>query len=481
MTESPMDKSEHKITSEPDPTIDKTEDPDENPFIFKTIDNIKTIDNQTLVLLEECQEGIEICSIPLMNDDKDAMFSICRSIDDILQCFNTFDKKCTELLVKDSISDITKLLQWMCQQLSEIVQTDIEKNDIPDEYLKEFGLPDDTEFDQSEKDRKDEHPIPHRSDIYNLTDNGILYVRPVCGNLTDNDPKILLLSDTTVDITAHCVNGQQKFLTKDFVQYQLSASLTPHQQRCQLFRKQGINTYTVDITIDNYILHHKTSIYTVTCTYDDYSSNITKIHHIIPGLYGSKLSDSYVSPVLDSSNVKLTVQNVLDQDLVNQPMTLDRKYSLFGTWIDTKSVPIGLRPVSCKVISGKNDSYDLLKAGCGDGIIFKQSEGFMIKGSTFRSPYFQGFHLSGSPEVTFQCTFATCSKVCDGSSCEINCGEPEIQITNAKLDSCTGYTFENECIYSCKDGYDQINDGIITCGGDGIWTKPIITCTLSGE
>ncbi|XP_071101025.1 vitelline envelope sperm lysin receptor-like [Haliotis cracherodii] len=79
---------------------------------------------------------------------------------------------------------------------------------------------------------------------------------------------------------------------------------------------------------------------------------------------------------------------------------------------------LGLRPSSCDMVgSDTGHRYALLRAGCGDGIIFPRRSGFISYGLEAFSPYFESVTLSAESYLKFECNFTLCSSMCGGSSC----------------------------------------------------------------
>nr|UNY67739.1 VEZP12 [Haliotis tuberculata] len=94
-----------------------------------------------------------------------------------------------------------------------------------------------------------------------------------------------------------------------------------------------------------------------------------------------------------------------------------------GKLVILKAVLVGNHPteasfhaLSCKAICNKKE-YVILNAGCGDGTVISQRNGFTTKGKVAVSPIFRFFRMDLNKPVMFQCTFIIC-KNCDGNSCE---------------------------------------------------------------
>ncbi|XP_067659312.1 uncharacterized protein [Haliotis asinina] len=94
-----------------------------------------------------------------------------------------------------------------------------------------------------------------------------------------------------------------------------------------------------------------------------------------------------------------------------------------GRLVMLKAVLVGNYPaeasfhaVTCKAICNKKE-YVILNAGCGDGSVISQKNGFTTKGKVAVSPIFRFFRMELAKPLMFECTFIIC-KSCDGDSCE---------------------------------------------------------------
>ncbi|XP_046549017.1 mucin-5AC-like [Haliotis rubra] len=116
-----------------------------------------------------------------------------------------------------------------------------------------------------------------------------------------------------------------------------------------------------------------------------------------------------------TSSITLDVVNVLGQSIAG-PIPLARKVQLLATASGASSEQ-GLRPVACDAVSADGHRYSVLRAGCGDGIIFAKNQGFTTKGLQAFSPYFKTFKIRKDSSLKFECNFTLCDSVCDGNSC----------------------------------------------------------------
>ncbi|ESO96387.1 hypothetical protein LOTGIDRAFT_239312 [Lottia gigantea] len=300
-----------------------------------------------------------------------------------------------------------------------------------------------------------------------------------CGKKIDNDPVLKILTDVDIWATAKCNGGDQEFTSTDSVHYVLPAAISTKGNRCLFYQRENSDHYYVEVLVfygerDSLILT-KQKIVTAICNYGDFGKDSSAEQTIVDGPMAPTGIHNIVGDTVPSSELTLSIQTVDDQDAVG-PLALDRRYSLFGTYTGSLA-NVGLKPVSCDAVSKNGDRYSVLIAGCGDGMIFDRTEGFITLGKTFRSPYFVAFHLSTSVDLSFDCNVTLCIPNCDGSSCETDCGiVTAFPISNSELDTCTGTKFEDTCTFMCTTGHDKTGTGISTCGADGIWTVPKISC-----
>ncbi|ESO83787.1 hypothetical protein LOTGIDRAFT_132769 [Lottia gigantea] len=238
-----------------------------------------------------------------------------------------------------------------------------------------------------------------------------------CGaNVAANDPVISILTDVEITAAAKCQGGDKNFVSDDSVHYTLPAAFTARDSRCLLYRRESSEHYVVDVEIhygeQGSLILTKQKILTAICNFGDHGKDDSAQHSIREGPIAPIEIQSIVGETIPKSELTLSVQTVDDQDAV-VPMALDRRYSVYGTYTGSLS-NVGLKPVSCDAVSDSGDRYSVLRAGCGDGLIFDRSEGFTTLGTTFRSPYFVAFHLSSSTNLAFDCNVTLCSPSCDG-------------------------------------------------------------------
>ncbi|ESO98449.1 hypothetical protein LOTGIDRAFT_159256 [Lottia gigantea] len=311
--------------------------------------------------------------------------------------------------------------------------------------------------------------------------NSIIDVTIDCGaNEAANSAVLNILTDVDISAIAKCKNGEKSFITTDSVHYTLPATLTTRDNLCELNQKDGSDNFDIEVEVhygelDGLILT-KTKLVTVVCTYSDHGKDDSGQHSIRDGPQAYIEKQSIVGGSVPKAELSLSIQTVDDQDAVGS-IALDRRYSLFGSYTGAQQ-NVGLKPVSCDAISDDGERYAVLVAGCGDGLIFDRTDGFVTTGKTFRSPYFFAFHLAHSANLNFDCNVTLCTPNCEGTSCETVCGPvTSFVIPNIQLEQCTGNNkYQDTCSFICNDGYDKSGVAISTCGADGIWTVPDIAC-----
>ncbi|XP_050411285.1 sushi, von Willebrand factor type A, EGF and pentraxin domain-containing protein 1 isoform X2 [Patella vulgata] len=311
-------------------------------------------------------------------------------------------------------------------------------------------------------------------------DNYILEISVNCGTAKGNNPVVNILTDVAISARARCYGGDQSFTTTDKVHYTLPGTLTSAKKTCRWHQRTGSYTYTVDVLVRygevGSLILTKDKIRTVVCTYDQYGKDASPQHTILDNFIAPRELGTIIGSIVPSSQLKLSIQDVHNKD-VKGDMNIDRKYTIYGKYTGP-SKGVGLKPVQCDAVSSSGKRYAILRAGCGDGLIFRKGDGFITSGTTFRSPYFEGYHLDDSKSLSVECNVTLCTN-CAGSSCDTVCnGPPGFVVTNGKRGSCVGgYKYRSICTYICNPGYNKLFTGVSACGPDGLWTVPKITCT----
>lgn len=250
----------------------------------------------------------------------------------------------------------------------------------------------------------------------------ILQVTPTCGADATVDAMIHIITDLQAIAIAVCANGvTASFITTDKVNFYLPVSY-PNQGRhpCVFQKRHNALVFVVNVMVaygePDDLVHQNEEEYTVTCTFSRTGGDDSLHHNVVEGLIAPTEILSSMG-MNSSSTFTLEMVNVLGDPLVGQNVSLGRIVRLQGV-TSAADGEVGLRPVSCFAIDG-DSRYAILRAGCGDGIVFRKDRGFTTTGTKTLSPYFAAFSINHGSVVTFQCIFVTCSKNCDGSSCEV--------------------------------------------------------------
>ncbi|XP_064611629.1 vitelline envelope sperm lysin receptor-like [Liolophura sinensis] len=216
---------------------------------------------------------------------------------------------------------------------------------------------------------------------------------------------------------ARCRNADLPLTTTDKVNFILTGNFNQSYlgQACQFYKKDGSNTYTVEVEVgwgepDTQIIQQR-KIHTISCAYDAHGNAISS---------SETISDWFLNPweaqtLLggnSSATFVLEVIDVLDREVTSDYISIGRKVRLMAQ--DISGQAVSFRALSC---SAQNDvsRYYVLRAGCGDGLVFPKTSGFQTVGNRVYSPYFDAFKLSGPDDtVEFQCRFIECPGPCNG-------------------------------------------------------------------
>ncbi|XP_046373716.2 vitelline envelope sperm lysin receptor-like [Haliotis rufescens] len=247
----------------------------------------------------------------------------------------------------------------------------------------------------------------------------IVKVSAHCGDGKSNG-FIEVVSDLSVRVTAKCKNGLQLFNKTDGAHCIMPISFKDDgSARCVMERREGATVYSARVYVawgqEGSPIITNAEQYAVSCAFGDYGVRSTAVKDALHGLIAPSELQFHNGPQF-SSSVHLGLVDVkgfaLDSNIPAQ-----RKIQIKAT-TDGKDGEVGLRASSCDVVGiNSNERYAILRAGCGDGIIFQKDQGFTTVGKSSFSPYFTSFHLGDDKDIKFDCNFTTCNTSCDGSSC----------------------------------------------------------------
>ncbi|XP_046553521.1 vitelline envelope sperm lysin receptor-like [Haliotis rubra] len=251
-----------------------------------------------------------------------------------------------------------------------------------------------------------------------------LQVTPLCSTSIDGGATITIKTDLNVDANAYCQQGtpvgfkqvDDATLTLD-VAYPGSKST----KACTFKQRENSQVYFIRVVVSygeiGAEVHTDDEVVTVTCTLDPRGSK-TSGKKVIKGRVIAPKEIVVNKGAKSKSKLKLLLTDIARQSLNGRNINLGRKVLLIAS-TDGSSGEKGIRITSCDAIgqtTGKR--YQVIRAGCGDGQVFKKTLGFVTTGLTAMSPYFDMFHLDNDKIVTFDCNFTLCKTQCDGSSCE---------------------------------------------------------------
>nr|UNY67737.1 VEZP9 [Haliotis tuberculata] len=255
--------------------------------------------------------------------------------------------------------------------------------------------------------------------VTGLPENFIIKVVAHCGDGKSNG-YIEVIADLSVRVTAKCKNGLQLFNKTDAAHCILPITFKDNGgARCVMEKREGANVYT---TITYVAWGQKGSPiitnseqYVVSCSFGDYGVKSTATKKALHGLIAPAELQFHKGPKF-SSSIHVGIVDVKGAKL-GPNIPAQRKIQIKAT-TDGKDGEVGLRASSCDVVGvNSKERYAVLRAGCGDGIIFRKDEGFKTVGKSSFSPYFVSFHLGDDKNIKFDCNFTTCNTSCDGSSC----------------------------------------------------------------
>ncbi|XP_067686910.1 uncharacterized protein [Haliotis asinina] len=256
-------------------------------------------------------------------------------------------------------------------------------------------------------------------------DKFILDVSSQCGRSTSDAAWVTGISDVDADFLAVCKSGNVfKFhnANGDRVNYRLPVHFSGDaSSKCVFNRKGNSQVYVITVKASwgegSNLIHKSNREYQVTCVYGSRGSDDTRIQSISDRLIAAKTMQENKGP--DSvSTIQLEVVDVLGAPVTFMPQGRKVKLSAKSKG---EGRELGIRTIGCDAIGTKTKArYAVIRAGCGDGLIFKKNEGFTTNGLTATSPYFKVFAMRDDNLVKFECNFTMCATKCDGSSCSVS-------------------------------------------------------------
>ncbi|XP_071110558.1 vitelline envelope sperm lysin receptor-like [Haliotis cracherodii] len=250
-----------------------------------------------------------------------------------------------------------------------------------------------------------------------------MLVTPECGPDGKVDGKVKVTTDLKAEAKAICRDDKEVPFTKvaQGVSLELPVSYAPSgSSPCKFQKRKDTKVYVLKVYVSwgepGNPVHSEEEEFYVTCTFDENGNQISPNQTVDESLVAPLEIQTHLGKKAVST-FTLTLTDVLGAHLTNKKVPLGRKVVLTAS-TDGKNNEKGLRPDGCDAIgtlTGRR--YAILRAGCGDGVVFGQKDGFVSSGLTSMSPYFSAFDMAGEPSIRFECNFTLCEKACNGSSC----------------------------------------------------------------
>ncbi|XP_046552474.1 vitelline envelope sperm lysin receptor-like [Haliotis rubra] len=256
-------------------------------------------------------------------------------------------------------------------------------------------------------------------DVVIRGEGSLIKVQSDCSKTRNGVTTITLYADQPVVVNFVCKGGVVVSpKTRDGVTYVQTAAFVPGAGPVCLFEKMArAQVYKLKVEVargkkGGTFVVNDDNIFLVTCKYDSESKNSTTKEYIDLGHYIFEEIFKNSGSRLKSIPVELAAV-----DVIGKPV----KDASLGRIVKLRAKVKGslrLRPVSCVAFNGVKE-YRILLGGCGDGIVFRKTSGFKVRGRIIDSPFFVAFRLQGSVHMGFKCNFTVCHNAakCDGNSC----------------------------------------------------------------
>nr|ACX37440.1 vitelline envelope zona pellucida domain protein 30 [Haliotis rufescens] len=249
----------------------------------------------------------------------------------------------------------------------------------------------------------------------------ILDIQADCGANGIADSTVSLLTDYDAEAKAVCGgNKEVSFSSADGVFFTLPVSYPVTgggSSACKFVKKKDSFVYTILVTVafgsPGSRLHQTDERYTVTCSFQPGANKQSSSLKVKPGASAPKVIDGNTPPK-SPSVIHLYLVDVIGRKLSGSVKS--------GKSVRLKAVTLGpadkgLRPESCNALNSKGGRFSILRSGCGDGMVLKQTRGFKTIGKNAYSAFFKVFTVNGDPSLKFECNFTVCAKACNGPSC----------------------------------------------------------------
>ncbi|XP_071101020.1 vitelline envelope sperm lysin receptor-like [Haliotis cracherodii] len=223
--------------------------------------------------------------------------------------------------------------------------------------------------------------------------NYIIKVIPHCR--TRGDVALIeIITDVDLSAVAVCSNGSRHhFNSTDFVHFYLPVSYNFTPSVCAFTRSKA-NVFKLHIGVSwkdrFYDVTTQKKDFLITCTFDPHKSHMGPTSASSEQLIAAKEIQSHQGPQSDAEEVFLKLVDTRNETLA-AAVPLSKKVRLVGE-VRGSSLGSGLKPVACDAVGvQQGQRYAILRAGCGDGIVFAKDIGFITEGNKTYSPVFEVF------------------------------------------------------------------------------------------
>ncbi|CAC5380951.1 unnamed protein product [Mytilus coruscus] len=247
-----------------------------------------------------------------------------------------------------------------------------------------------------------------------------------CGENINDTANITFLTDVDYVTGVALCNGTEVKLTPiDDFRSTINASYPGGPEVGCIFLRTygpGIDVYSVNIevahNVNGTLIQSADDVYSLTCSFGDEIDGHANAREIDDSHFPAKALTTVKASNL-TTNLTLDVVDYDGASLTGKLIPLGKNIRLKAE-ISATSNETALRAFSCQAISYDGiETFNILIGGCGDGLVFKKTLGFITTGNVTFSPFFKAFRMRGNQKIKFQCQFTACQRAggCDGSTC----------------------------------------------------------------
>ncbi|XP_046543649.1 LOW QUALITY PROTEIN: vitelline envelope sperm lysin receptor-like [Haliotis rubra] len=248
----------------------------------------------------------------------------------------------------------------------------------------------------------------------------VLEMKADCPTTPTGSLPVLILTDLNLLVRAYCKDNYTTLVhSRDEVNFDFDPLFRGNsREECVLNKNTDSNTYILHVDLEygepESRVRPIVEPYVITCAYDPHSTRTSNEQGIGRSLIAPKEIQANEGKH-GASRLKLRVVNIMGK---STPRQMKRGHLVrLAASSDGAGGETGLRATACDAVGNNGVHYAVLRAGCGDGIVFKQTEGFTTKGLNVYSPFFRIFNLKNSISLRFECNYTLCTSNCNGSSC----------------------------------------------------------------